>query len=306
VREEKEQPSNDAKPPSLALEPVAPASSEGESTTVGGEKCPAEAQPEGEPAEPVSDQPTGDAPGRQKNRFAGMVLAVSAVGTLGVLGGVAGAVYVMKTTGVGRPAVAVVALQPQPAMPASAAQGSNPKGDDSHPQQSATGVAASTETLAAAVANVPTPAVSPGAEKVRTVSQAPRGVSYVAHPKTASKAASPAAEPTAVPSKSSVPTGAVPAGTNVATSFNRDSAVAVLGFAASRAPTCKKADGPKGTSKIHVTFDPSGSVIGANVAGGPLAGTSVAQCIAGIFRKIKVPPFSGDRVTLSRDVTIPP
>lgn len=245
---------------------------------------------------------------RHKSRLAGMVIAMSAVGIVGVLGGVAGAVYVMKTAGVGQPAVSVVALQPQPAMPASAARISNSIPEASPAGPNVPESARSTEPSAAAIVSAP---IAPATEKARSASHAQRGASYVASSKTVSKAASPAAEPVAasISTPAAVPAAApapAPATANGASSFNRDSAMAVLGLAASRAPTCKKPDGPKGTSKVHVTFDPSGSVIGANVAGGPLAGTSVAQCIAGIFRRIKVPPFAGERVTISRDVTIPP
>jgi hypothetical protein len=110
-------------------------------------------------------------------------------------------------------------------------------------------------------------------------------------------AAAAAADPKAKASSPAPAAGGAP--------FNREAASAVLGMAASRAPSCKKADGPTGSAKVYVTFDPNGSVVIANVVGAPIAGTPVAQCVANMFRRVKVPPFSGDRASLSKDFTIP-
>ncbi len=88
--------------------------------------------------------------------------------------------------------------------------------------------------------------------------------------------------------------------------FNRDAAQAVLGIAASQAPSCKRPGGPTGTGKALVTFDTDGQVVIANIVGDDIAGTPVARCVAGIFQRIKVAPFSGDRATVSKAFTIPP
>ena len=88
--------------------------------------------------------------------------------------------------------------------------------------------------------------------------------------------------------------------------FNRDAALAILGLAASQAPSCKRPGGPTGSGKALVTFDSDGSVIIANVVGGEIAGTPVARCVAGLFQRVKVAPFSGDRQTVSKAFTIPP
>jgi hypothetical protein len=88
--------------------------------------------------------------------------------------------------------------------------------------------------------------------------------------------------------------------------FNRDAAMAVLGIAASRAPSCKQPGGATGNGKVLVTFDSDGSVVIANVVGENIAGTPVARCVAGIFQRIKVAPFAGDRATVSKAFSIPP
>jgi serine/threonine-protein kinase len=69
--------------------------------------------------------------------------------------------------------------------------------------------------------------------------------------------------------------------------------------------SCKSADGPTGKGKVQVTFSPSGHASAANVVGGDFAGTSVASCVARLFRMAQVPPFSGDAVTVSKSFVIP-
>jgi len=114
------------------------------------------------------------------------------------------------------------------------------------------------------------------------------------------KADKAAAAKTAAPEKPAAP--AKPSGPT----FNRDAAMAVLGIAASQAPSCKRPGGPTGNGKALVTFDTDGQVVIANIVGEGIAGTPVAHCVASIFQRIKVAPFSGDRATVSKPFTIPP
>lgn len=86
--------------------------------------------------------------------------------------------------------------------------------------------------------------------------------------------------------------------------FNKNAAVSALTAAANQAASCKKIGGPTGTGKVTLTFAPSGRVTSANVNGPPFAGTSVGGCVASIFRRAKVPPFSGSSVTVSKSFTI--
>ncbi|HET9953880.1 MAG TPA: zinc-ribbon domain-containing protein [Polyangiaceae bacterium] len=86
--------------------------------------------------------------------------------------------------------------------------------------------------------------------------------------------------------------------------FSKSAAIASLGAAANQAGSCKKLGGPTGSGKVTVTFASSGKVTSANVSGPPFAGTSVGGCVASIFRKAHVPPFSGSSVTVSKGFTI--
>jgi hypothetical protein len=86
--------------------------------------------------------------------------------------------------------------------------------------------------------------------------------------------------------------------------FSKASAISALGAAASAAGSCKKPGGPTGPGKATVTFAPSGRVTTATVAGGSYAGTGVGGCVASVFRRAHVPPFSGSAVTVSKSFQI--
>ncbi len=103
------------------------------------------------------------------------------------------------------------------------------------------------------------------------------------------------------PEKPSEPSGPAVSGT-----FSKDAAVAALSVAASQATICKKPEGPWGSGKALVTFAPSGRVTTANVTGAPFGGTPVGGCVANVFRRAKIPAFSGDSVTVSKSFTISP
>jgi len=95
-----------------------------------------------------------------------------------------------------------------------------------------------------------------------------------------------------------------PAGPSTAPPFSKASAISALGGAAGSAGGCKKAGGPTGVGKVQVTFAPSGRVTSATVMGAPFAGTAVGGCVAGAFRRAKVPAFSGNPVTVSKSFAI--
>jgi hypothetical protein len=87
--------------------------------------------------------------------------------------------------------------------------------------------------------------------------------------------------------------------------FNRGAAVAAMSAAASAAAGCKKPGGPTGSGKVSITFAPTGRVTAATVDTAPFAGTAVGGCVAGVFRRAKVPPFTGSSIRVSKSFTIP-
>jgi predicted Zn finger-like uncharacterized protein len=86
--------------------------------------------------------------------------------------------------------------------------------------------------------------------------------------------------------------------------FSVSAAQVALTQAASNAGGCAKPGGPTGSGKATVTFAPSGRVTTANVATPPFAGTPVGGCVAGQFRKARVPAFAGNPVTVSKSFSI--
>jgi cytoskeletal protein RodZ len=99
------------------------------------------------------------------------------------------------------------------------------------------------------------------------------------------------------------PAPATPAPATEGAAFDKGAAVAALGAAAANAGSCKKPDGPTGSGKVSVTFAPSGRATATSVAG-ELAGTEVGGCVARLLRSAKVPPFSGDPVTVAKSFTV--
>jgi hypothetical protein len=71
-----------------------------------------------------------------------------------------------------------------------------------------------------------------------------------------------------------------------------------------RAASCRGAASSSGTAHIAVTFLPSGDVKTATVRGAPFAGTAEGECIVGKFRSLRVPPFTGDNVTVHKDLAL--
>ena len=106
------------------------------------------------------------------------------------------------------------------------------------------------------------------------------------------------------PTTAKKPEEPVAAGPSTAPPFSKASAISALGGAAGSAGACKKAGGPTGVGKVQVTFAPSGRVTSATVMGPPFAGTAVGGCVAGAFRRAKVPAFSGNPVTVSKSFAI--
>ena len=151
------------------------------------------------------------------------------------------------------------------------------------------GAAAPTAGAAAAAGSQATTVAVAGSAKAATpaVAATPATPAVVNQPAEPAAAAKP-------PEAASPPDGAA---------FDKNAAVAALGSAAASAGSCKRADGPTGSGKVSVTFAPSGRATATSVAG-ELAGTEVGGCVARLFRSAKVPPFTGDPVTVSKSFTI--
>ncbi|MES1177799.1 MAG: hypothetical protein ABUL62_25970 [Myxococcales bacterium] len=88
------------------------------------------------------------------------------------------------------------------------------------------------------------------------------------------------------------------------TEFDRAAARNALASAAAQASACRKDGDPSGTATITITFAPSGRITTANLQGPPFAGTATGGCIANAMRRATVPAFSGERVTVTKQIVV--
>ncbi len=86
--------------------------------------------------------------------------------------------------------------------------------------------------------------------------------------------------------------------------FSRNAAMVQLSSARSRAAACKSPDGPSGGGSASITFANNGSVSSVSVAP-PFTGTSVGACVAGVYKSLHVPAFTGSPVKLSGSFNVP-
>jgi predicted Zn finger-like uncharacterized protein len=122
-----------------------------------------------------------------------------------------------------------------------------------------------------------------------------------------SKVAAPGATPTAGTKKPEATDTKKPDATMPSSGtgpFSVSAAQVALTQAAANAAGCAKPGGPTGTGKAQVTFAPSGRVTTANVGTPPFAGTAVGGCVASVFRRARVPAFSGNPVTVSKSFSV--
>jgi hypothetical protein len=88
--------------------------------------------------------------------------------------------------------------------------------------------------------------------------------------------------------------------------FNRDAAKAALAEAAAQAKNCRPAGGPSGTGRVQVHYEPSGKVSKVDILTGKFENTTTGSCVVMLFRRAKVPEFTGAPVvTVSKSFEIP-
>jgi predicted Zn finger-like uncharacterized protein len=232
--------------------------------------------PEVRASEPVEF--STDAPAKKK----GMGLWIGIAAVVALAGGAFATGLPAKLAGTAAPAPtpsATVAAAPPPVAPAPAPEAS----------------AAATEPSAAPAASVaPAVAATGGAAAVPAAATPTTPAATPGTPTAATK-------PTEAATKPEKPAEA-PAASD-APPFDKAAAISALSAAAGNAQSCKTADSPGGNGKVSITFMPSGRATNTQVSG-DLAGTAVGGCVARLFRSAKVPPFSGEAVTVSKSFTV--
>ena len=81
--------------------------------------------------------------------------------------------------------------------------------------------------------------------------------------------------------------------------FDTQAANAAITAAFARAAACRGPGDPPGEVTATLTYAPSGRITTATVSG-IFAGTPVGGCIAAALRGARVPPFSGDYLSVKR------
>lgn len=218
-----------------------------------------------------------------------------------VAAGAGGAVFALKSGDKDKTeAVASASASNESAAPSAAPSAPVAKVDS--PAANA-GAAASATTDSAATASASTPAAAAPAATAKAGAVAAAVHAGNTGATTSGTKSTPEAKP--AEKKETKPT-AEPAPAAGAGPFNKEAAIAQLSVAASQATVCKRPEGPWGTGKAVITFAPSGRVTTANVAGDPFGGTPVGGCVANVFRRAKIPAFTGEPVTVSKGFTIAP
>ena len=87
--------------------------------------------------------------------------------------------------------------------------------------------------------------------------------------------------------------------------FQRETAVAVLQSTVPRAKECFDPEAKVYGGTVIVTFVPSGRVSNVSLHG-QLEGTEVGTCVAGMFRGIHIPPFTGDPIPIAQPLALTP
>ena len=86
--------------------------------------------------------------------------------------------------------------------------------------------------------------------------------------------------------------------------FDRAAADQALNAIVEKSDTCKKAGDPAGVARIKVTFDPNGTVAESEIERGALSPTSTGKCLAKLFKDVRVPPYKGEMVSLTRAIVV--
>jgi hypothetical protein len=83
-----------------------------------------------------------------------------------------------------------------------------------------------------------------------------------------------------------------------APSFDREAAS--MAVASIDLTKCRATSAERGEGHVMITFTPAGSVSSAAIDKGPWIGTPIAKCMAGQFKKAKIPAFGGEPVTVGK------
>jgi predicted Zn finger-like uncharacterized protein len=234
----------------------------------------------------VSASDALELPAAGKKNGIGLWIGIAAV--LALAGGAVATGLPAKLAGNAAPAPTPTVAPAPPAAAAPAPEVSAAATDPSAaPAASAVPVAATGGATAVPAGTTPTPTTAPPTPATATAATPGTPTTPTKPSETATKPDKPSEAPAA----------------SDAPPFDKAAAISALSAAAGNAQSCKTPDGPSGSGKVSITFMPSGRATNTQVSG-DLAGTAVGGCVARLFRGAKIPPFSGDAVTVSKSFSV--
>jgi len=86
--------------------------------------------------------------------------------------------------------------------------------------------------------------------------------------------------------------------------IDREAVTRVLGAAAKEASSCKPSGKATGAGKVKVVFEPTGKVSRVSLLTPAFEKSETGGCVALAFRKVKVPPYEGGRVSAVKSFTV--
>jgi predicted Zn finger-like uncharacterized protein len=235
----------------------------------------------------VSASDALELPAAGKKKGMGLWIGIAAV--LALAGGAVATGLPAKLAGNTAPAPTPTVAPAPPAAAAPAPEVSAAATDPSAAPAASAGPVAATGGAAAVPGGTTAPTPTTAPTTTATAAAATPGT-----PTTPAKPSETAAKPDK-PSEAPAASDAPP--------FDKAAAISALSAAAGNAQSCKTPDGPSGSGKVSITFMPSGRATNTQVSG-DLAGTAVGGCVARLFRGAKIPPFSGDAVTVSKSFSV--
>ncbi len=75
--------------------------------------------------------------------------------------------------------------------------------------------------------------------------------------------------------------------------FNREAAKSALDSAAQQAKNCRPQGGPSGSGRVQVRYEPSGKVAAVSILTSKFENTDAGSCVRMVFRRARVPEFTG-------------
>jgi len=87
-------------------------------------------------------------------------------------------------------------------------------------------------------------------------------------------------------------------GKSSGSTFNREAAKSALDEAAGQAKNCRPQGGPSGTGRVQVRYEPSGKVSNVTILTSKFDNTTAGSCVRMLFRRAKVPEFTGAPVVV--------